>query len=134
MEHRVQLADVVGIPYLDHGRSNKGWDCYGLVCWMLQHEFGLRVPSYTMSYTKADDLESSGSAFEYHKGEWVHVERGTEQYGDVIVLTLGGSPVHCGMVLEPGRMLHCLAGRETCVERYDGHAWANRIEGIYRWK
>lgn len=26
----IEISDLLGIPYVDHGRTSKGYDCYGL--------------------------------------------------------------------------------------------------------
>jgi cell wall-associated NlpC family hydrolase len=112
-----------------------GWDCFGLVRYILQKEFGLvDIPSYSLAYSDASDHDSAYGAFDYHKREWMPIDRGSEKCGDVVVLSIHSHPIHCGLVVEPDIMLHCLAGHETALEHYLGLKWKNRIEGFYRWK
>jgi cell wall-associated NlpC family hydrolase len=66
------------------------------------------------------------------KTGWLEVERGVEQAGDVVLLRLRGLPVHVGIIVARGWMLHVEAKVDSVVERFDGLEWRNRILGIYR--
>jgi probable lipoprotein NlpC len=128
-----KYGKYIGVPYADRGRDMTGWDCFGLYCYVLAEVMGKQVRSYDHTYQTADSREQVASAIRMHAGEWQRVALGDEREGDGVVFLLGGQPLHCGYVLAPGTMLHCLKGRETCIERYDSFAWNRRIEGIYKW-
>lgn len=129
-----ECSKYVGVPYVDRGRGPDGWDCYGLVYYVNNFHLGRPVPSYWLSYPSATDDDHVQSAIAYHCREWVEVERGDIAVGDTLVFNLHGLPVHCGIVYDAGRMLHCLAGRETVLERFDSYAWTKRLQGVFRWK
>ncbi len=39
----MNLNDYIGIPWVNRGRDRAGFDCWGLVLWVLAHEFGARL-------------------------------------------------------------------------------------------
>jgi hypothetical protein len=51
---------------------------------------------------------------------------------DVLVFRVGGLDSHVGTVVAPGRMLHIERDRTSCIERYDGPRWADRLASIWR--
>ena len=127
------FSEYVGVPYVDHGRSPEGWDCYGLVYYISRHVLGLPVPSYLNAYPDAEDCPHVRSAIEYHAKEWREVQRGEIAQGDTLVFNICGMPIHCGLAFSRELMLHCLAGHETVFDRIDGARWRSRIAGVYRW-
>lgn len=136
--HRDQVAKYIGVPYRHQGRDLKGWDCYGLYRHVLYEQHGIPLASYADEYPrvrdKTTDLAISEALLRHSvDGNWQRVPLGDEHEGYGIVFNVFGQPLHCGYIIEPNRMLHCLKGRGTCVERYDSPAWIKRIEGIYKW-
>jgi cell wall-associated NlpC family hydrolase len=132
-ERSLAYSRFVGVPYLDKGRSPSGWDCYGLYCYVMREVHGVTVPSHSDSYSTAELDQSVAAAFDAGRHGWRSVAPGDEQEGDGVVFNLAGRPLHCGLVIEPGTMLHALKGRDTVIERYRTLAWQKRIEGFYRW-
>lgn len=122
----------VGVPYADKGRDMRGWDCYGMYCFVLAEVMGKKPHTYDSEYPSADYDLAVVKAFA-HRGEWQAVVPGAEVEGDGVVFNIGGVPLHCGYVLERGVMLHTLKGRQTCIESYDSALWVRRIEGFYKW-
>jgi cell wall-associated NlpC family hydrolase len=120
------------IPFLAHGRSYEGLDCWGLV-WLAYKECkGIILRSGTEEYQPKDiyDFDKISRLISKYKPEWTPVEKG--RAGDVILLRLTGRPIHVGLVLANGRMLHIEKGINVCVERYSSPVWKDRIVGIYR--
>ncbi|WP_396616805.1 C40 family peptidase [Lysobacter soli] len=129
------LANFVGIPYLDRGRTLAGADCYGLVRLALQALRGIELPDYGTYAGGAD-----------HDGITETIERGLHERWravtapvpfDLIVLRVAGKPRHVGLVVAPERFLHApepLHGRggTSRIECWTDRLWINRIEGFYR--
>jgi cell wall-associated NlpC family hydrolase len=122
------------VPYRDKGRSPSGWDCWGLIYYLSRNYFGHNVPSYLDCYESAQAEDSVTRAIRINSKDWRNVDAEQEVPGDVVILKLAGHPIHAGLVVEPGWMLHCMEGRGTVRECYLSNAWRNRIEGIFRWK
>lgn len=38
--------------------------------------------------------------------------------GDLVVVCTGGRPYHIGLCVAPGRMIHCIDGAATCIQRW----------------
>ena len=124
----------IGLPFMDHGRDRSGLDCWGLVRLALSEQFGIALPSFAKEYSRATAVKNISRLVERETRKWRRVEAGREQLGDVIVLRLRGAPVHVGLVLGDGQMLHVESGIDSAIERYRGPRWADRISGFYRYK
>lgn len=130
-----EFSKYVGVPYVDKGRDPTGWDCYGCYRFVLAERHQILLASWADTYASATDKASvvATAHARLRSPEWGdRVALGDEREGDAVVLLLGGVPLHCGYVIEPGIMLHALQGRMTCIERYTAPLWNKRIEGIYR--
>jgi cell wall-associated NlpC family hydrolase len=127
------VAWFVGVPWVSGGRDPAhGLDCWGLVLAAARECFDLALPDY-QGYADADDAAQTAHLFA-QRDAWAAIAPNEERAGDVIVLRLGSQlPVHAGLVVGYGLMLHSLSGRDACLERYRSRAWADRIEGFYRW-
>ncbi len=122
----------IGLPYKDKGRSIEGVDCWGLVRLVYQAEFGIELPSYTECYASATEAAEIDKLITGERGAWTEVLPGQERLGDIIVLRLLGHPMHVGVIVEPGMMVHILEGVNAVCERYTGILWRRRIVCILR--
>jgi cell wall-associated NlpC family hydrolase len=128
------MISLIGIPYKSKGTSFEGVDCWGLVYLYHQHILGRQIPRYEQGY---DDAESEQASHMIRQGwvDWEQIQFGDEIQGDVLAFRAMNSTraVHCGVVVEKGRFLHCLRGRETCLEKYDRGLWRSLMVRIGRW-
>jgi cell wall-associated NlpC family hydrolase len=126
-------APYVGIPFVPHGRSHHGVDCYGLLSLVLAEVFRVEVPAYTYEH-RADWLEIE-AAVQQGQADWMEIPRPAARVGDGVVLRLRGRPLHVGLLVDvrPLAMLHALAGTDTAIVRLDGPVWGPRVLGFYRW-
>ncbi len=119
------LRDFVGLPYGFRGEGG-GVDCWQLVLRAARELYGLTFPDPEVpSMNEASAIMRDGFSY------WRRVD--DPQAGDAVCISLAGRPLHAGLVIEGGRFLHVLAGRDSCIERLDAIAWRRRIEGFYRW-
>ena len=122
----------VGLPFKEHGRNREGVDCWGLVRLVLAERFGRRLPSYADGYASTGDAADIGRLIRGEMGPWRPVPERGEQAGDVVLMRLLNQPMHVGVVVAPGWMLHIEDGIDACLESYDGARWRRRVLGLYR--
>lgn len=128
------VADYVGIPYKALGREKDGLDCWGLLYVVQKEVFGLDIGEYGgVGFEKGCDRKALSEFMDRHRCEWERVAPGKERVGDGILLRAMGAPIHVGIVVAPGWMLHCEQNVEACIEQYTGVRWGRRVEGIYRY-
>jgi len=122
----------VGLPYKAGGRDRSGLDCWGLVLLVLRERFGIDVPVYggvTWSVATSADVARK---IEQERAGWAQIDAGQERPGDVILMRLRGYPIHVGVVLGDGMMLHAHDGADVTREPYQSVHWRHRIVGFYR--
>jgi len=122
----------VGLPFKVHGRDRDGIDCWGLVRLVLADQFGRRLPSYAGGYASVEDAKDIGRLIRGEMGPWHPVPPGAERPGDVVLMRLMNQPMHVGVVVAAGWMLHIEDGIDACLEPYDGARWRRRVLGRYR--
>jgi cell wall-associated NlpC family hydrolase len=127
-------ADYIGLPFREHGRDHSGADCWGLVVLVAAERFGARLPSYVAGYASTRDADDIGRLVRGQMDLWHEVARGQERPGDVVLMRLMNQPMHVGVVVASGWMLHIEQGIDACLERYDGAKWNRRLIGIYRYQ
>lgn len=130
-------AAYIGLPYIEGGRERAGLDCWGLVALVQAEAFGRTVPAYDglqwphgspRSVTEAIGAFARDEAtFRYDQ-----IADGKECEGDIILLRMRGQPLHVGVVLADGKMLHTEEGEGSAVESYRGSLFGSRIIGFFR--
>lgn len=124
------MNELVGIPYKFHGRDANGADCLGIVMMWYQKFLNITIPEYFYTHKDANDPCDKVIDAGKNDGNWVAVDK--MDRGDVIVFRIRGKATHIGVFLGGNDFLHCIAGKNSCIERVD--AWENRIVKVYRWK
>ena len=127
------VTPYIGLPFKPHGRDRNGVDCWGLVRLVLAERFAVNLPSYADGYGSTEDARDIGRLIRGELNPWRPVPSGAEQPGDVVLLRLMNQPMHVGLVVDPGWMLHIEEGIDACLERYDGARWRQRVLGLYRY-
>ena len=123
----------IGVQFKPHGRDPNGWDCWGLVHYILREHFDICVPSYDEDYESLKDKDHLQELIKGQMGPWDEISLDLSEAGDVLLLRMMGRPVHVGLVVARGIMLHVEMGIETCIEDYTGIWWKNRVIGAYRY-
>jgi cell wall-associated NlpC family hydrolase len=124
----------IGLPFREHGRDQTGVDCWGLVRLVYLEQFSTCLPSLSSGYERTTSANSISALIAREAQHWQAVVPGKEECGDVIVLRVRGQPMHVGMVLGDGHMLHIEIGTNCSLEKYNGLRWKDRFCGFYRYK
>lgn len=128
------VAQYVGIPYLTNGRTLEGCDCWGLYALVMAHQRGLALPAYDgPGWRGSGSLRAVGAAAEAYAAQFTEVPQGEEQLTDAILLRSSGLPIHIGMVVAPGLMLHVEEYHNSEIARYTSLQWASRIVSFFRY-
>ena len=113
---------AITVPFVSQGRCWAGWDCWGAVVMFHQEVLGIELPLYTTCHS---------DAWTCHAPKWDSVT--SPAPGDVVQLCIDGRPIHVGIALGNGTMLHSDQIAGTVVERLASPKWARRVEGYYRY-
>lgn len=125
----------IGIPYKALGRDRDGCDCWGLLAMVWREQFGRELPDYNNErWTTGANAQTVGSGAQEYASQFDAVPMGQEDMGDGILLRMRGHPLHVGLVLQRGTMLHTHESADSCIESYDRFSWKNRVIGIYRYR
>lgn len=125
----------LGIPFVPHGRTEDGLDCWGLVQKILMEQFEIFLPSLDNTYHELS-IKSNAVAVSEAILTLPLVLTETPIEGDIVLLTLTGIPAHVGvycivdkipMVLHADPLGRC----GSRLSRISDPNIASRIEGYY---
>lgn len=137
MDHKIDIQDLIGKPFVSGGRGPQGYDCWGLVMEVFRR-YGITLRDYridasdTASITAAADMDvlNGGDA-----GSWKNVTSYNEPEPPRLVtfqIKEPGKVNHVGAYIGEGRVIHVLERKLVCIERI--RKYQNFIEGIYEFK
>lgn len=129
------IGDYIAVPFKTHGRDRAGCDCWGLVRLVYAEQYGISLPDHAEAYRTADSRSTQdiGAVIDAESAaHWRPVDKAQARDGDVIILRTKGHPLHVGLVVGRGQMLHVLSGANSVVEFFDGIKWKHRIIGFFR--
>lgn len=129
----IKTDDFIRIPFADHGRTRQGADCWGLICIMFAELRGVELPSLT-GYSDTKDKVRISDIIKSESIAWESIEPGKEETFDVAVFRMLGQPMHVGLVVKCGLMIHCERGSGVYLtEYYKERQWDKRLEGFFRY-
>jgi cell wall-associated NlpC family hydrolase len=129
------VNDYIGIPFVEHGRSLNGWDCWGLVQHVAKEHYGKILPSFAATYARAENGAEIAELIDRTRPVVGAQQTARPDSGDLVVLTFRGYPCHIGVYLEDagqGWLLHVLPRIGTVLDRIDSIRNNRRVEGYYR--
>lgn len=125
--------NYIRIPFKEHGRSRDGADCWGLVCIIFKTERNIELPSLT-GYSDTKDKVRISDIIKSESMTWKPIPIGEEQPFDIAVFRMLGHPMHVGLVVERGLMIHSERGCGTYLTNYyKEKQWDRRLEGFFRY-
>lgn len=126
-------GQYVGLPYAAGGRTRKGVDCWGLFNLVWTEQFPGSLPTYDgPAWNSSAAFRAVVAAANAYAAKFEAIKPGREQLGDGILLRSFGYPLHLGLVVEPGSMLHILEGGDSTITRYTSTQWRDRIVSFHR--
>lgn len=128
------VSAYVGKPYADEGAPPHSFNCWQLFAHVQRTKRGLAdLPDYDGPvWAGPQGLSAMRDAAAAFAERFMPVESGDEEEGDAILLRLTGAPIHIGLVIARGWMLHTNKRIDACVESYLAPHWRSRIVGFYR--
>lgn len=128
------LTGLVGIPYVERGRTHEGADCWGVCLLAARELWGIELPEYF--YTESEILAHACEHIRRETTSEPHWHQVHAPYplAAIHIFRIRGFEVHCGIHVGNGEFLHSLAGRNSCVETLRSMAWVQRRTGSYAWQ
>ena len=100
----VDVSDLIGIPYKEHGRDKSGMDCYGLVMEVAKR-FGVNLPDFDYE-THTDEFFNTNAIDCIKSGKPKKIHTLVE--GALILFANSrGQMIHIGIYLGDGYIVHC---------------------------
>jgi cell wall-associated NlpC family hydrolase len=125
------LRHLIGVPFADGGRTERGADCWGMVLLTFK-EFGIELPDYKIH---CFDTMAIGGQIDQERPQWIRIE--TPETPCLIVMCLDpnlpGVCNHLGVYVGLGMFLHTLGKRNSVLERLEHPYFSRKIEGFYRY-
>jgi cell wall-associated NlpC family hydrolase len=132
------------IPFVDRGATRAGCDCWGLCALIFAEQLGIMLPDYTNVAAgdwrgKVRQITQTSVAGE----EWEEITAGAERAFDVVLMRgqfrhegrAHSRPVHVGVVVYPGVLIHIEHGVGVTMVPYRRHMLIkNRVQAFYRWR
>lgn len=124
----------IGIPFAWNGSTRDGVSCWGLVCLVYKEVYKIRLPRHNELEA---EIERGGGSFADFASSGVQIPIEEARSGDVLhmwgVYKGRRRATHCGIVTEPGFVLHAEEVVGSCVSRYKGdNRFLHRVIGAYR--
>jgi cell wall-associated NlpC family hydrolase len=123
----------VGIPWKDKGRDSSGCDCWGLVRIVYQEILGINLPNYGEDYSNLADKKELAALIGKGASLWKEVKEGEEEVLDLVLLRQSGLPIHVGVVIGRGLMLHVPTEQSSTIVSYRGLLYKKRVDSFYRY-
>lgn len=126
--------NYIRIPFKEHGRDRKGADCWGLAFILFKEELNIDLPIMDTGYENTKDKMRISELIQSHRVAWDAINIGEEKAFDIAVFRMRGQPMHIGIVVKPGLMIHCERGSGVYLTYYNREGqWDKRLEGFYRY-
>lgn len=104
----IEIDDLLGIPFVMHGRDINGFDCYGLVL-EVEKRLGRKMVDLYKEYTSNNEKTLDENITNIIFGsKLVKIDEKDKKFGDVILFLDNKKRVcHIGVVLDKNDFIHC---------------------------
>ena len=131
------MSGLVGIPFVDGGRTREGCDCWGLVRLVFAERAAIELPGY--GEIGAEELLRVARKMEAATSDdetWRRIDGEPRRALDVVTMkqlqSAKAVPIHVGVMLDDRRMLHTVRAADSHVVPIDHASVRTRIIGFYR--
>lgn len=94
------------IPYVFHGRSFEGCDCYGILYLYFREELGIEIDDFAGAVPQYDDYLKSNVMLENACLEWEEIPIGEVRKNDAVIIdSRTNGPIHCGVMISDTEIL-----------------------------
>lgn len=122
----------IDIPFLAKGRTRAGLDCWGLVRLVYAEQCGVSLPLWLDGYAETVPCDGTAAHLAACAATFAEIPAMRAMPGDILLFRTGRHLSHVALALTGGRMLHIMAGVDSCVENYLSPKWRPRLVGAYR--
>ena len=128
---KIQVDDLIGIPFKLGGKDHKGIDCYGLVQFIYKREKGIFLPEVDHGTYEGQVVDG---VIKKIRGKFERIE--CPETLSIVTFSIKRPYVHhVGVVLnDTNKFIHVLSKRFVTVERLNSIEWEPKIRGYYNWK
>lgn len=135
------IDDLLGVAYAQGGRWREGLmpsaqrlDCWGLILEIMRRQ-GVMIPDTFPGQTQMGicRLQAGLSGLDWIAslfGQWRRID-GTAVGSLAVFRNVDGAAAHVGIIVEPGRFLHCTKGSGVSLNRLNRPPWDESLLGCY---
>lgn len=137
MDYVLEAARYVGIPWVKHGRTMSGADCYGVTKLVLSGVFNKELPDFDYdAETTITQALAINKAIEESTDIVDIVDKNNLEAGDILVFSYFGEESHVGVYLGSRMLIHGSRRKGSVLVSLSdldgGKTIENRIQGALR--
>ena len=128
------LTGLVGKPYILGADGPDAFDCWGLVRYVQERHFGRKLPVINLGKIKEQTaITLFKDSVEYRLWRKLQEDEIPIE-GDCILLSPKNAIIHCGVVIEGKRVLHCIENIGVVLETFSQLRLTWETKRLYRWR
>lgn len=122
----------VGLPHAEHGRTEAGVDCWGLVVLVYARELQIQLPSYASGYPHTADRARIAALIDRQRVTAWRAVTALRAF-DALLFRRGRHASHVGIAVCARHVLHVEAGQQVRIARLDDPHLKCRFNGAFRY-